>query len=115
MELAYCGLNCDECPIYTATINNDDDLRKEVTEKYFQMTKVKVELEDINCLGCKSQSGVEFYHCDECKIRNCAMTKNKTNCALCEEYNTCPTLNVFLEQYPPVRDNLEEVRNRIKQ
>jgi uncharacterized CHY-type Zn-finger protein len=114
MELAYCGLKCEECPIYLATINNDDELRKDIIDKYYQATNTKVNLESINCLGCKSESGVEFYYCDECKIRECAMSKNKSNCAFCEDFTSCSTLNDFYKQFPSVKTNLEGIRSRIK-
>lgn len=28
--IAYCGLNCEECKAYIATVNDDDELREKV-------------------------------------------------------------------------------------
>ncbi len=113
MELAYCGLKCQECPIYLATINNDDESRADIIDKYYQKSGTKIKLESINCLGCKSEGGVEFYYCNECKIRACAISKNKINCAFCEDYASCSTLTDFLKQFPSVKNNLENIRKQI--
>ncbi len=35
--IAYCGLNCETCQAHIATINNDDELRKEVSRKWCEL------------------------------------------------------------------------------
>ncbi|MFW9848401.1 MAG: DUF3795 domain-containing protein [Candidatus Thorarchaeota archaeon] len=94
-ELAYCGINCKECPAYLATINNDDDLRASTREKW-DTPEFPVAVEDINCEGCKSESGVHFKWCGQCTIRGCASERGVETCAHCDEY-ICDTLSEWLK------------------
>ena len=33
-DLAYCGLNCNKCPVLIATANNDDMLRQKTAKEW---------------------------------------------------------------------------------
>ena len=33
-NIVYCGIDCVKCPIYIATKNNDEDLRKKTAEEW---------------------------------------------------------------------------------
>ena len=35
--IAYCGLDCQKCEAHIATINNDDELRREVASKWSEL------------------------------------------------------------------------------
>ena len=89
--IAYCGLDCGQCPAYIAIESNDDNFRKttakEWTERYRNDNRNRppVEPEDINCSGCLS-NGPMYMYCSQCKIRKCALGKGVKNCKECEEY-----------------------------
>ncbi len=94
-ELAYCGINCKECPAFLATINNDDDLRASTREKW-DTPEFPLAVEDINCDGCKAKSGVHFKWCGQCTVRACASEHGVETCAHCDEY-ICETLSEWLK------------------
>ena len=61
----YCGLNCRECPVFIATVNNDEELRistvKEWTALYSEyLGQDELRPEDIHCLGCSNEDSVNF-------------------------------------------------------
>ena len=91
--IAHCGLNCETCEARLATINNDDELRKEVSRKWCAMNNTdQITPETINCTGCRGE-GVKFAYCDfMCEIRKCSMSKHYDTCADCPEKATCTKL-----------------------
>jgi hypothetical protein len=93
--LAYCGINCYECPAYLATTNNDNELRASTREKW-HTPDYPVTIEDINCEGCKSESGILFKWCNQCEIRKCASENGVVTCAHCDDY-ICDTLSEWLK------------------
>lgn len=55
----YCGLNCEECPVFIATANNDNKLRQKTAEEWSELYAEPLgdnglRLEDMNCKGCHS-------------------------------------------------------------
>lgn len=52
--VAYCGINCSECPAYIATQTNDDTKRKQVAEEWQKVFNPNIKPEAINCDGCTS-------------------------------------------------------------
>ena len=39
--IAYCGLNCEKCDAYIATINNDQELRKKTAKLWAELKVLK--------------------------------------------------------------------------
>lgn len=64
MDLAYCGLNCNECPIYLASVNNNTDEQIRLANEYSNDT-CKFIKEDMYCLGCHSDE-VSKKMCGDC-------------------------------------------------
>ena len=62
--VCYCGHDCARCLTYLATINNDEDLRKQSQEFYKAEFGIDIPLKDIHCLGGRSED--IFYLCKEC-------------------------------------------------
>jgi len=91
-NIAMCGLDCDSCPMFIATKNNDDRLREETAKEWSERYKAKgfsrppLKPEDINCYGCLSQTGLLFLYCRKCEVRLCGLKKGVRNCGECEEY-----------------------------
>jgi len=114
---AYCGLICENCPIYIATRIEDPDER---AAKRIDIARICVEEYSMNytpeeitdCDGCKTDGGRLFVECAGCVIRKCARARNLDNCAFCEEY-VCERLESFFESDPPSRERLEVIRRQI--
>ena len=110
---AYCGLNCDACGAYLATVNDDDAARQRVAEEWRRAFGHAVTAADINCDGCASGSKRLYSFCSDCRIFACAVEHKVPNCAHCAEY-VCPTLAPFLEQVADSRDWLASEHARLQ-
>ena len=108
--IAYCGLSCSACPTYLATQADDDSMREQVAAQWSKQFGMKLSAADINCDGCKSESGRLIGHCQTCKIRSCAGKKEMETCAECTDY-ACENLNAFLSFVPQARESLEKIRS----
>ena len=88
--IACCGINCETCEARLATINDDDQLRKEVSRKWCEMNHTdQITPETINCTGCRTD-GMKFYFCNHlCEIRKCVTSKGYETCGDCPEKSNC--------------------------
>ncbi len=89
--IAFCGLNCSTCRVYTATRERDavrqKAIREEIAATICERYGKRVTAADVtDCDGCKSGTGRLFSGCLKCEIRQCATEKGKGLCAFCEEY-----------------------------
>ncbi|MEA3475769.1 MAG: DUF3795 domain-containing protein [Candidatus Cloacimonadota bacterium] len=107
--IAFCGIICTECPAYLAIQKDNDNERKKVAEMWSKQFKSEIKPEDINCDGCLKKSGRLFGYCNECPIRKCAMERNISNCAYCDDY-PCEELNKFHKFAPDAKATLETIR-----
>jgi hypothetical protein len=107
-----CGLKCNECGAYLATINNDDTKRKEVAAEWSKRYEADIKTEDINCEGCLSGGENVFDHCNVCEIRKCCIERKVINCAHCNDY-ACDKINNFFKMVPDVKNTLNEIRKNI--
>jgi hypothetical protein len=123
-ELAYCGLNCDACPLRISTVNNDDELRLKTFREWSQVYgEILSEMgldaltpEDMSCSGCKSD-GVRFKGCMNCPIRQCSLEKDFYTCADCSDYEKCEMLSGFYSHaiHQPAKKKLDKMRlNRLQ-
>ncbi|MCX7773567.1 MAG: DUF3795 domain-containing protein [Clostridia bacterium] len=101
--LAYCGLLCNDCPAYVATMNNDQALREKTADEWRKMFNPDVKAEDINCLGCKSD--VVYGYCQVCEIRACSKEKEMDHCGKCESFS-CSKVEGILQHSPDARERL---------
>lgn len=119
-DLAYCGLNCNKCPVFIATTRDDDALRQRTargwTDLYAEILEAvgieSLKPEDMNCHGCRSDLG-HFFGCDKCAIRPCCQEKNLVTCAGCNEYESCNILKGFysFDVHRPAKDKLDTIRS----
>ncbi|MCG8484532.1 MAG: DUF3795 domain-containing protein [Clostridia bacterium] len=95
--LGYCGINCHECKAYKGTVHTDLDLLKSAGENYL---KGQYKPEDWVCLGCTpaNQKFIAKY-CRECVVRKCAVEKKVQNCAECDSYESCDTIQNFINDF----------------
>ncbi len=104
-KIAYCGLDCNECPAFIATREDDDEKRAEVATTWSQLYNHDIAPESINCDGCKSNSDRLFSHCSVCQIRKCAKDKGLATCAACDDF-ACDPLKDLLKMAPEAKENL---------
>lgn len=115
VKWACCGLKCEECPVFVATLNDDNEVRRATAEEWGRLYsdyigKKELSLEDMNCRGCRSDSGPRFVGCENCPIRRCCTGRNLATCADCDEYGTCQMINGFFTTAPQAKENLDRIR-----
>jgi hypothetical protein len=112
--IAYCGLECESCPIHLATLEKDifhkAEMRVMIAEELSKIYGTTPKPEIItDCDGCKVSNGRLFTGCDNCEIRNCAIMKNLINCAYCSDY-LCDKLKKHYVIDPDAQKRLERIR-----
>ena len=88
-NIAYCGFNCDYCPIRIATVNNDCEELKRLNRK------VEGDINSLGCLGCKSN--LLHKMCNECNIKKCNLRRNISSCSECDDF-PCSYVNNNLSE-----------------
>ena len=105
--IAYCGLDCEQCDAYLATIHNDQALREKTAKRWSELNNVTILPEDINCEGCRVD-GVKTVYCDKlCEIRHCALKKGVETCGSCSEMESCATVAMVISNNPDALKNLK--------
>ena len=105
--IGYCGLNCEKCDAYLATIHNDQILREKTAKLWSELNSAPISPEHINCEGCRV-NGAKTIFCENiCEIRRCALKKGVSTCGGCSELKTCPTVGAILENNPTALENLK--------
>jgi len=106
--ISYCGLLCNECPIYIATAQNDN-LTKAKLAKEYSSESSQFSIQDINCYGCFSETNKLSKICGNCEIRNCAEVKGVKNCGYCKEY-PCSNIEAHVHSGSENRKRLDRIR-----
>jgi hypothetical protein len=108
--VAYCGMDCTECPTYQATQNNDNNARAEVARFYSGRYKINVDPQDINCDGCLPAGKQIMGYCRECEIRKCGIERKVMNCGYCSDY-PCDRLNKVHKIAVKAKNRLDNISN----
>ncbi|MCB6202672.1 DUF3795 domain-containing protein [Extibacter muris] len=106
MELAYCGLNCNECPVYLASISKNIEKQIILAKEYSTDTR-KFSKDDMFCLGCHSDT-LSDKMCEGCEIRKCGIEKTSGSCAACAEF-PCSILETYLGVNSDSLNNLKQL------
>jgi len=110
--VAYCGLHCDECKAFKATQMRDYESKKQIAKHWSDQGEIKFKPEDVDCLGCKSETISGF--CRKlCSIRPCAEERKVETCAHCDDY-PCGKLKEYLSTDPDAAGNLEKIRKTLQ-
>ena len=105
--IAYCGLDCEKCDAYIATVHDDQTLREKTAKAWAELNHTPILPEHINCQGCRTE-GVKTVFCESlCEIRQCALKKSIETCGDCEEPEKCPTVGMILGDNPDALKNLK--------
>jgi hypothetical protein len=115
--VSYCGLNCQTCPIYLATRQENKEERARMRADIVKLCKdhygINYKVEDISdCDGCHTEGERLFSSSKDCPIRTCAREKALENCAYCTEY-ACGKLEAFFKTDPAAKARLDAVRESI--
>ena len=104
--IAYCGLDCEKCDAYLATVNDDQQLREKTARLWSELNQVTILPEHINCRGCRAD-GVKTFYCESlCPIRQCASEKAVTTCGECGELEKCQKVAAIIGNNPAALENL---------
>lgn len=104
-NIAICGLDCETCEAYLATLNDDQALREKTAKAWSEMNQVTILPEQINCQGCRGD-GVKTVFCESlCEIRRCALSKGYETCGACPDMAACLTVGAIIS------DNEEALKN----
>ena len=106
-RIAYCGLDCENCDAYLATVRDDQALREKTAKAWSELNQVTILPEQINCRGCRGE-GIKTVFCEHiCGIRQCALKKGIETCGDCGELEKCPTVGAILAGSPEAVKNLK--------
>jgi hypothetical protein len=105
---AFCGLDCAACGAYLATQRDDNEARAKLAVQWSTPTET-IKAEDINCDGCKSETGRLLGFCNVCPTRLCGLERGVATCAHCDDYG-CERVTAMFAQIPQTRDLLEAIR-----
>lgn len=107
--IAHCGLDCEKCDAYIATMNNDDVLREKTAKLWAEINNAPITAEMIHCMGCR-MDGVKTPFCDSmCEIRQCAVKKEIDTCGDCSELKKCKIVGEILKNSEEAMDNLTNI------
>ncbi len=97
--VGYCGINCLECRAYKGTVSGDQAELEHVAQKF---GKGAHEALDWVCLGCGPHN-TEFLsrYCFDCGIRACAIARQVSNCAACDQFESCDRIHSFFPTESP--------------
>ena len=106
--IAYCGLDCEKCDAYRATVGNNDALREKTAKLWSEWNKTRITPDQINCRGCRAD-GVKSVYCESmCAIRRCAAAKGVETCGACPDMENCRILGEILSNNPEASENLKK-------
>ncbi len=115
--IARCGLQCNECEAYIATMNNDEAEIIRISTEWSEKYGSEVDPADVWCEGCLADSGRQSAHCrSTCNIKKCAVEKQALNCGHCQDFS-CETLGQFFkmaESVPEYSDRINAAKTRLE-
>lgn len=105
--IGYCGLDCEKCDAYIATISDDQALREKTAKLWAELNNAPILPEHINCEGCRADGAKTVFCENMCEIRKCAMKKDMATCGECPELETCSTVGAIVSNNPSALENLK--------
>jgi hypothetical protein len=105
--VGFCGIVCSDCPVFKATLENNDEERNRVAELFTEQYGKEYKPADINCEGCVSDSERIFGFCGVCGIRRCGRERRVKNCGYCVAY-PCEKLDEVFNAFPKAKRTLDE-------
>lgn len=106
--IACCGLDCEKCDAYIATLNNDNKLREKTANLWSKLNKTEITPEMINCTGCRTAGAKTFFCSSLCQVRKCVKSKNFETCATCTDLKTCQIVAQIHKNNKEALENLKK-------
>ena len=106
--IAFCGLNCSQCPSFLATQADDDTARAQTSQWIAKTYDIHIPPREINCDGCQAKNGRLLSFCAQCQVRACAVEKGFSTCADCKD-QPCDDLKTFHEFSPEAKAAFEKL------
>lgn len=107
--IAYCGIKCHECDVYNATVNDNMDEKKRISQNW-STVEYPLKPQDIQCYGCTTADEKIMSFCRECDIRECGINLEVDNCGVCGKY-PCDKLDKVFSKSPDSKEVLDEIRS----
>ena len=105
-NIAYCGLDCEQCDAYIATLHDDQALREKTARLWAELNHAPILPEHIHCQGCRAD-GAKTVFCEQlCAVRRCARQRGVVTCGDCPEMESCPTVGAIFANAPQAKKNL---------
>ena len=105
-NIACCGLDCEQCDAYIATLHDDQALREKTARLWAELNHAPILPEHINCQGCRAD-GAKTVFCEQlCAVRRCARQRGVVTCGDCPEMESCPTVGAIFANAPQAKKNL---------
>jgi len=108
--IGYCGVACDRCPAYRATLKGDEAALEAIATEWSSGDR-DLSLAEVRCYGCHAGDAYTAAFCTECDVRRCAGTHGFGTCAECRDY-PCARLDAPHEASPEARRVLDDLRRR---
>ncbi len=106
-KISCCGMICNECPVYIASLRNDDSMKRFLAHEYSAGGQVFYP-KDIDCRGCHSELADHNKFGKDCEIRKCCREKQIRLCAECKDY-PCGKAEKYIPEGTEQRCRLEEM------
>lgn len=104
--IGYCGLDCEKCDAYLATLHDDQALREKTAKLWAELNNAPILPEHINCQGCRV-AGAKTLFCDQlCQVRQCALARGAATCGDCPELEKCQAVGAVILENPEALENL---------
>ncbi len=108
--IAYCGLDCERCEAYIATLKDDDEMRRKIAKEWSEMNNAEITPEMIYCDGCRAD-GKKTPFCESmCPIRLCAKGRKMETCGSCSELMDCKKVDMVIGNNADALANLKGSR-----
>lgn len=113
--LAFCGVCCDSCPIFLATVETDKSKKQSMRESIARIFKEQYHIQMLpeevsDCDGCILATAHIFPGCYKCEVRACARKRELESCARCPDFG-CDKLEELFLLEPSAKIRLAEIRN----
>lgn len=104
--IGYCGLDCEKCDAYLATLHDDQALREKTAKAWAELNQAPILPEHINCEGCRVDGAKTLFCETMCTVRQCALKKGAATCGECPELEGCQTVGEIFSHSPDALKNL---------
>ena len=104
-----CGLDCQKCDAYKATLNNDDKLREKTAKLWSKLNNTTITPQMINCTGCRTKGAKTLFCSSLCQVRKCVKNKGFETCAQCPALKICQTVAQIHKHNKDALKNLQNL------